>query len=143
MLREAELGDRYAGSRQGDTPGKRLRKARLEKKMTIRELAKASGLTPEAISNLEADKNPASLRSLKKLSEVLGQSIEHLGCLEDLPEDTLGQKLRKARLCRGMILQDASTVLGIDWTTLKRWELGMSTPMHKWSHVIAQFIRET
>ncbi len=142
MLREAELNGRYPGSRQGDTPGKRLRLARLEKKMTIRELAKGAGLTPEAISSIETDKNPASLRSLKKLSEALGQALQYLGCFEGLPEDTLGQRLRKARMCKGLSLQEASAVLGVDWTTLRRWEQDRSTPLHKFHSSVDWFIRD-
>ncbi|NTW04875.1 MAG: helix-turn-helix transcriptional regulator, partial [Peptococcaceae bacterium] len=56
----------------GDTPGARLRQARLKNNMTIRDLSRTSRLSICAIFKLETDRNNASLSNLRSLSEILG-----------------------------------------------------------------------
>ncbi|MFZ5649182.1 MAG: helix-turn-helix domain-containing protein [Bacillota bacterium] len=88
------LGFQYTG----DTPGARLRKARLAKNMTIADLVYITGLGKPTIYNLEADKTTARPPCLRTLASALDVPIAYLGKYDDLPEGTLGQRIKKARL---------------------------------------------
>lgn len=58
--------------------GERIRKRRLELKLTQQEIAQALGLTSQHISAIEQDKRIPSLHSLTKLAEELGVSVDFL-----------------------------------------------------------------
>src|SRR5690606_24179294 len=79
-----------------DTPGIRLRKARLEKNLFLRELAELTGLTPENIRNIEKDvyecKSGLKVTTAKKLAKALDKPIWYIGFYDKLTEKTLGQK---------------------------------------------------
>lgn len=64
--------------RHAVTLGDRLRTARIKLKKTQFDVAKESGLRPEAVSRLENGKSGASLGSLHKLAPVLGLTLEEL-----------------------------------------------------------------
>lgn len=48
-----------------------IRRARLEKTMTMHELSSASGVSRTTISHYEREERPASVRSIKKLADAL------------------------------------------------------------------------
>lgn len=58
--------------------GQRIRKRRLELKLTQQQLAKALDLTSQHISAIEQDKRTPSLASLAKMAEELGVSVDYL-----------------------------------------------------------------
>lgn len=58
--------------------GLKLHRARLEKGLTIDQVAKATGLSKGFISQLEHDKTSASVASLLKLCQVLGTRVSSL-----------------------------------------------------------------
>ncbi len=58
--------------------GKRIRKRRLEFRLTQNDLAGALGLTPQHISGIEQDKRAPSLLTLVKLAEELGVTVDYL-----------------------------------------------------------------
>lgn len=114
-----------------DTPGLRIRVARNEANLTIRELATLSGLTPETISMMENGVHPPSLKSLSKISAWLSQPIHYLGCFETLPEATFGERLKKARLFYGLTKQEAAMKLGVDPKSISNWESNSVLPSDK------------
>lgn len=125
---------------EGDTPGSRLRKARIENNMTIRDLAKVTGLAKLSIINLEADKTFASLPHLRLLAISLKVSVAFLGKFESLPEKSLGQKIKKARLYHGYTKADFSRQLGVDVKTLRCWESGEHKPLKRYWHLLEQYL---
>lgn len=122
------------------TPGSRIRHTRKSLDLTIRELAHSTGLTPEAISMIENDVNPPSLKSLRLLSTHLGVPISYLGCFEDLPEKTLGDRLKKARLYYGISMKEAAVILSIDPKSIRNWETNKTKPQSKIMNKINHFI---
>ncbi|WP_338835973.1 helix-turn-helix domain-containing protein [Neomoorella thermoacetica] len=124
----------------GDTPGSRLRQARLAKNMTIRDLAAASGLTSTTIISLEGDKTKATLPHLRHLSQALNVPIYYLGCFENLPESTLGQRIKKARLFHGLTKEELSKVIGVDPKTLRSWEHDKQKPLQRYLTVIRTYL---
>lgn len=124
-----------------DTPGLRIRAARNEANLSIRELAALSGLTPEAISMLENGVHPPSLKSLRKISACLNRPIHYLGCFENLPESTFGERLKKARLFHGLTKKEASIEFGTDTRVITNWESNRVLPPEKYLDIISVFIR--
>ncbi|UYZ15190.1 helix-turn-helix domain-containing protein [Brevibacillus sp. WF146] len=86
---------------EDDTPGGRIRRARLEKNMLLVDLAAATGLSVRSLRLAEQNKSTVSPPNLRRLSEALAVPIAYLGCFENLPEQTLGQRIKKARLYHG------------------------------------------
>ena len=50
-----------------------------------------------------------------------------LGCYEKLPEDTLGQRIRKTRLYHGLTKKEFSDRLGVNEKTVRLWEADLCT----------------
>jgi len=124
----------------GDSPGARLRQARVAKNMTIRDLAAATGLSVTAIGSLEADKFNATLPHLRSLARVLGVPIAYLGCFERLPENTLGQRITKARLYHGLTKEEMARAIGVDQKTLRSWEQDKHQPLQRYSTVLDAYL---
>jgi len=68
---------------------------------------------------LESDKFNASLPNLRKFVKVLKVSIEYLVCFETLPENTLAQRITKARLFYGFTKEEFAPIIGVDVKTLR------------------------
>lgn len=130
------LGFQYTG----DTPGSRLRKARFAKNMTVVDLVKETGLGKPTIYKLEADKITASPPILRILSHILSVSIAYLGNFENLPQETLGQRIKKARLYHGYSKAEFSRLLSVDVKTLRCWESDERKPLTRHCQKLAQYL---
>lgn len=84
-----------------DTPGGRLRHARLSNNLMLVDLAAKTGLSVVAIRMAEQNKTKVTPPNLRILANALEVSIAYLGCFESLPEETQGQRIKKARLYHG------------------------------------------
>lgn len=124
----------------GDSPGARLRQARIAKNMTIQDLSKAVGITARGISRLETGKVTASLPNLRKLAQVLRVPIAYLGRFEKLPENTLGQRITKARLYHGLTKEEMAQIIGLDPKTLRSWEQDKHKPLNKYFSILNSFL---
>jgi len=130
------LGHQWSGT----SPGARLRQTRVTNNMTIRDLCVVTGLSDVAIKNLETDKFNASLPNLRMFAKVLHVSIEYLGCFEMLPENTLAQRVTKARLFHGFTKEEFAQIIGVDVKTLRNWEQGKHVPLPRYSDVLNQYL---
>jgi len=124
----------------GNSLGARLKQARVTNNMTIRDLCAVTGLSDVAIKNLESDKFNASLPNLRKFAKVLKVSIEYLGCFGMLPENTLAQRITKARLFYGFTKEEFAQIIGVDVKTLRNWEQGKHVPLSRYSDVLNQYM---
>ncbi len=111
-----------------DTPGGRIRQARLEKNMFINEVAKQVGITKEALSSMERNKITLKLETLKKLSIILEKPIWYFGCFENLPEVTFGDKIKKARLYLGLEKGEFANLFNVDKKSIYNWENDLFKP---------------
>ncbi|MFC7442960.1 helix-turn-helix domain-containing protein [Laceyella putida] len=118
-----------------------MRNARISQNMTIRELAKAAGLSDVAISDIENNKSKPTITTLRRISKVLNQPISHLGCFESLPEVTLGQKIKKARLYHGLTKEEFAKLLSVDTKSLRNWERDICRPLDKHLQVLYRYIQ--
>lgn len=106
------------------TPGERIRACRQSKGWLIKTLAKKSGLSITGISYIENGKSNPDLKTLKKLAEVLDVPVSHLSCYEMLPENTLMEKLEKARLYHGHTKKEMAHELGVSIKSIFAWQTG-------------------
>ncbi|UZQ84327.1 helix-turn-helix domain-containing protein [Thermoanaerobacter sp. RKWS2] len=118
-----------------------MRIARQARDMTIKDLAEASGMSETAIGNLENNKKTPRIESLRRLSKVLNVPIFYLGCFEQLPENTLGQRIMKARLFHGFTSQEFAKILNVNHKTLRSWEQDKSRPSSIYFNTLKQFLK--
>ncbi|MFS8514879.1 MAG: helix-turn-helix domain-containing protein, partial [Planifilum fulgidum] len=85
----------------GKTPAARIKQARIKKGLSIKELSVITGISTTSISKMENNHSRPSLPNLRTLAQALDVSVAYLGCFENLPEQTIGQRIRKARLYHG------------------------------------------
>lgn len=99
--------------------------------MTIKELSNKTGLSTIHIGYMEANRTKGSLSTLRKLAEVLDTTVAYLGCFENLPGDTFGQKIYKARHYHGLTMKEFANKLGVNPWTIRKWENGSSKPLEE------------
>jgi len=87
--------------------GARLRARRLERGLTITEVAEQAGLTAGFISQLERDLTSASLSSLYRICAVLGLRVGNL--IDDVPAGQLIRREEQAR--RSLAMGNAEHLL--------------------------------
>lgn len=87
--------------------GARLRARRLERGLTMAEVAKRTGLTTGFISQLERDLTSASLSSLYRICTALGLRVGDL--IDDVPGGTLIRREEQAR--RSLAMGNAEHLL--------------------------------
>ncbi|WP_273847488.1 MerR family transcriptional regulator [Rubrobacter calidifluminis] len=71
-------GGRDAGGEKGNFPGERLRRLRLKRRKTLREISEVTGLSVSFISALERGGSGASVASLKRLADAYGVNMREL-----------------------------------------------------------------
>jgi transcriptional regulator with XRE-family HTH domain len=125
---------------EDDTPGGRIRRARLEKNMLLVDLAAATGLSVRSLRLAEQNKSTVSPPNLRRLSEALGVSIAYLGCFENLPEQTLGQRIKKARLYHGYNKREFGEILGVSRRMIVGWEKDEYRPSEKYMEHLNTFL---
>ena len=124
----------------GDTSGSRIRQARVAKVMTITDLATAAGMATATISDLEADKKSPAFLTLRKLSQVLEVPIAFLGCFEGMPEESLGQRITKARHYHGLMITEMAQAIGVNAKTLRHWEKSEQNPSQLYLTILEQYL---
>jgi transcriptional regulator with XRE-family HTH domain len=58
--------------------GPRIRTLRLQRRLTLKDVADKAGITPSALSQIERDHSNPTLGTLKAISSALGTTIGHL-----------------------------------------------------------------
>ncbi|RNB57919.1 transcriptional regulator [Brevibacillus gelatini] len=108
--------------------------------MLLVELAAATGLSVRSLRLAEQNKLTVSPPNLRKLSEALGMSIAYLGCFENLPEHTLGQRIKKARLYHGYNKREFGKKLGVSTRMILWWEKDVYRPSEKYMERLDKFL---
>lgn len=110
------------GNSPGNTIADRCYWARLRTGMDIVDMARAAGLSSATVSKVENGRQIPIVVTVRALAEALKQPVWFLGCYELLPEDTLGQRIRKARLYEGLTKKEFADRLGVNEKTVRLWE---------------------
>ncbi len=98
------------------TIGDHLRKKRLDLNLYQKDVAKILDVTTSTVTNWEKHRGRPALRLIPKIIEFLGH--------DPLPEmvTTIGEKIQQYRRKRGLSIKNLAKILGIDPSTLARWE---------------------
>lgn len=98
-----------------------LREYRLKAGLTIKHLAKLSGVSATGISQAEriTDQQP-KLSTVKKICEALQIPTYYITGADKLPGSTLAERFEKARLLKCHSLNQACRTAGIDIHTYYR-----------------------
>ncbi|WP_431768841.1 helix-turn-helix domain-containing protein [Senegalia massiliensis] len=104
-----------------NTLGKRIRKVRLQKNMTQKDLASKCKLSSDTICNIESEriKNP-SIKTINKISTMLCTTNKYLLNLNNCNYN----KIKKFRLEKGYTQRELASLLGIHQSTLTDYESG-------------------
>jgi transcriptional regulator with XRE-family HTH domain len=119
------------------TPADRIRSVRYQKNLTIAQLAEMTGISPEQICYIENGVHVPRVTTLQSLAKSLESTVWYLGCYEALPEDTMGQKIKKARLFQGLTRVEFAQRLGVNESTVVKWENGKWNPGEKFMRILS------
>lgn len=106
----------------GDTPGERLRWARLKKNLSIVALSRKSDVSEGTISGIENHNESGSIITIRLLAAILEQPIWFLGCFEKLPSIIIADKIKKTRLYHGLTKKEFANRIGVNEKTVRLWE---------------------
>jgi transcriptional regulator with XRE-family HTH domain len=117
--------------------GDHLRKRRLDLGLLQKEVGSIIGVDETTIHNWENNRSSPSLYAVPKVIRFLGYN--------PLPSSptTLGEKLLSYRKLNGITQEELARRLGVDPTTLARWERGKSRPMENNLQAIKQLFDKT
>jgi transcriptional regulator with XRE-family HTH domain len=120
--------------RQLKTLGDHLRKKRLDLKLLQKEVALILGVDETTIDNWENNHSSPRLRHIPGIIKFLGY----------VPFDTntksLGEKIVRFRRLLGITQKELAKTLGVDPSTLGRWEKGRGQPMKRQATKLATFL---
>ncbi len=117
-----------------NTLGDHRRKRRLDLKLFQKDVANIIGVDTNSIINWEKNRSSPRLYLLPKVFEFLGYN--------PLRSDTvtIGDRIRQYRVQNGLSLGKLAKRLGIDPTTLARWERGQIEPKGKLNDRVNLFL---
>lgn len=67
------------------------------------------------------------------------QDIDTAGLMQDMKKLTFGEQIKKARLMRGMNLNQASKEIGCAYTSLQNWEDDLTMPRGKYLEKLTEY----
>ena len=120
---------------QLNTLGDHIRKRRLDLGLLQREVAEELGVTESTIWNWEANYSSPQLRLIPKVIAFLGRDPH------DTQTDSLGERLVACRRAAGLSQKELARRLGIDPTTLARWERGEREPSARLAAKLHSFLK--
>ncbi len=110
-----------------DTLGDNIRVERLKRGELQKDVADFIGATKDTVLNWELGKVAVSTRHYPKVMEYLGYC--------PLPEEplrgSLGARIRRHRVYRGLSLNEAAALIGADSGALLDWESGRRKPTRR------------
>ena len=109
-------------SREPVTLGDHIRRRRLELGLEQRELARQLGADEMTVCNWEKGRTFPSIRFLPRIVRFLGYVPFRLDSL------SVGERLRLTRMLLGLSQRELARKLGVDPSTVRRWETGKSVP---------------
>ncbi len=115
------------------TVGDHLRRRRLELKLLQRDVAAQIGADESSIFNWEANRGQPQLRYMPAVIGFLGYN--------PLPKATdLAGRLVRHRTSLGLTQKQAAQQIGVDPSTLARWERGEREPVSGFAASVARFL---
>lgn len=106
--------------------GDHIRKRRLDLKLPQKDVAGILGVDTTTVTNWENNGCQPKLYLIPKIVRFLGYTP-----FSTSGKPALSEEIKAYRLVRGLSLKKLSKALGVDPTTLARWENGRSAPSQR------------
>jgi transcriptional regulator with XRE-family HTH domain len=119
-----------------NTIGDHIKKRRLELGLFQRDAARLLGVDTSTVTNWEKDRTQPRLCLIPKVIAFLGYDPK-----ASVPT-TLGERIREYRRVRGFSQKRLAQFLGIDPSTLARWECDEGKPGIELEERLASFFRK-
>jgi transcriptional regulator with XRE-family HTH domain len=117
------------------TLGDHLRKRRLDLGLLQKQAAKLIGVEVSTLRNWEGQRNTPALPGIPGIIRFLGYN--------PLPEaETVAQKLTRYRTSQGISQEKLAKQLGIDESTLARWERGDRLPTGLYGKLVEKLLAD-
>lgn len=104
------------------TIGQRVRKLRLLKNYTIKDLAAKIEVSEETISNIEKSLTTPNISTLNKISQGLISTNNYILNTDKWPEDSQGEIIYKYRMINGMSQRDLAKKCNLHNSTIRDYE---------------------
>ncbi|PKN52828.1 MAG: transcriptional regulator [Deltaproteobacteria bacterium HGW-Deltaproteobacteria-13] len=95
-----------------------MRKNRLDKKLLQREVGRQFGVEKDTITNWEINRTFPSLSHIPKIIKFIGY----------IPWEVSAQNIKLCRKTMGISQKSLAKQIGVDPSTLSRWEKGIKAP---------------
>jgi transcriptional regulator with XRE-family HTH domain len=115
------------------TIGDHLRKRRLDLGLLQREVAERLGVDHCTITNWELNRTTPALRFLPGIVRLLGYAVWD-------PGTSIGGRLLALRRERGLSQTAFARILGVDPSTLSRWERNLRVPKGLYARLAEAFL---
>jgi transcriptional regulator with XRE-family HTH domain len=110
-----------------------VRKRRLDLGLLQKDVAQKIGCDTDSVTNWEKGRSTPDLRHVAKVIEFLGFNPFGLG-------DTLGEQLVSFRRERSVSQKDFARQIGVDPSTLAKWERGSRAPAGRFAIRVANIL---
>jgi len=118
------------------TIGDHIRARRLDLRIFQKDVAKRIGVTTDTITNWEKHRSTPTLRAWPAVLLFLGYDPRPDG-------RTIGEKLRLRRQALGLSWAEAARIIGVDPSTLSKWEFGRRQPVGVHLEKVDRFLSES
>jgi len=115
------------------TLGDHLRRRRLDLGLLQREVAERLGVAPGTVTNWELNRTSPALSSLPGIICLLGYNPTP-------PAASLGERLKVVRRQAGLSQEQCARLLGVDPSTLSRWERNIRVPTGRYARLAEAFV---
>ncbi|MCZ6704988.1 MAG: helix-turn-helix transcriptional regulator [Bacteroidetes bacterium] len=116
-----------------NTLGDHIRARRLERGLFQKDVAQLVGVCTETVTNWEKNRSSPDLRVLPKV-------LEYLGYDPRMADESIGGRLVRSRQARGLSQRGVAHILGVDPSTLSKWELGTREPQGRYLQRVRLFL---
>lgn len=111
------------------TLGERIRRLRILKGLTIKELSILCCVSQETISNIEKSRTSPYANTLNKLCQALNTNNKYILGADSWPESTIGEIIYKYRTIEGLSRMDLARKCNLHKSTIQDYENGkLSNP---------------
>lgn len=105
------------------TLGDHIRKRRLDMKLLQKDVAEMLDVDTMTVNNWERNRCQPRLYLFPRIVQFIGYNPSPTE-----PKPTIGEEIKAYRFMHGLSLKKLAKMLGVDPTTLTRWEKGASNP---------------